>query len=51
MEDGHVVSYVLTQMGTYAYDVRMSCPDEAKMTSKGGVVFTCKHGGIRHCKS
>ena len=42
LEDGHVVSYVLT-LGDHVYDVRMSCPD-GTMTSKGGVVFACVHG-------
>ena len=42
LEDGHVLSYVLT-LGDHVYDVRMSCPD-GEMTSENGVVFTCVHG-------
>ncbi len=42
-EDGHAVSYV-RQLGPVAWDVRMSCPDEGKMSSKDSRTFTCKHG-------
>ena len=44
-EDGHVVSYV-RQLGPHAWDVRMSCPDEGKMSTEDSVTFTCKHGGF-----
>ena len=43
--DGHVASYVC-QLGPYAWDVRMSCPDEGKMAAQDSVTFTCKHGAF-----
>ena len=42
LEDGHVLSYVLT-LGDHVYDVRMSCPD-GEMNTENGVVFGCVHG-------